>query len=158
MLRILPHKALGGSLQPFDEKTARFMVARLTWDRLIHCIPWLSYVALKMDEFAFWGSILAGAITLMGADGRLPNVVHFGSACIKYTFEAATAQLEHHLQSLGLNRLTVLANVNIHNPTAVQWYTRYTHDILRSTAHFSDEEVEILVGVAIQDTSFFNNM
>lgn len=60
--------------------------------------------------------------------------------------------------NFGLSRLTVLANLNSHNRSAVQWYTRYTQDVLRSIAHFGEVEVEILVNVAIQDTLFFNNM
>lgn len=160
LLRIVPHKerSLGESLHLSDEKIAKFLVAHLPWDRLTHCISWLAFVALKMNNLVFWGSILAGAIISTGVGSHLPDTVHFGVACIKYTFEAAAAQLELHLQNHGLDRLAVLTNLYFHNPSAVQWYTRYTRDILQFTTHFGEEEAVALLEIAIQDTSFFNNM
>lgn len=160
LLRILPHKerSLGGSVEVSDQKTARFMVDRLPWDSLAPSIPWLAFVALKINDPTFWGQILDGAVSSMGMDARVPAAVNFGMACVKFTFKQATARLEHALRTGGFNRLLVVANIDVQNTSAVEWYTKYTHHILWSAAILGEEEVNVLVEVAAQDVSFFNNM
>ncbi|KAF7970194.1 hypothetical protein HWV62_24842 [Athelia sp. TMB] len=160
LLRVLPHKEcpLGGFLQPSDEKTARYIVARQPWNRLVHCIPWLAYVALKVNDFAFWRSILEGAITSVGVGSQLPDAVHFSLACINHTFESVITHIEYSMRNEGLSRLAVLAQLYVHNPFAVNWYPRYTCDILRSTLRFGEEEVHVLIEVAIQSIPYFNNI
>ncbi|KZP32631.1 hypothetical protein FIBSPDRAFT_925111 [Athelia psychrophila] len=60
-----------------------------------------------MNDFAFWESILAGPITSMGADG-LPNVVYFGTACIKYTQDVLRS-----IAHFGEVEVEILVNVAI---------------------------------------------
>lgn len=159
LLRILPHKerSLAGSVAASDEKTAKFVVDRASWNSLAPSIPWLAYVALKVNDLDFWGQILDGAVSSMGLDRRVPTAVNFGIACVKFTFNAATARLEHALRNGGFSRLLVVANINVQNASTVEWYTKYTHHILWSAANLGEEEVDVLVDVATQDAAFFNN-